>query len=257
MESNNTADIGALWLEYEKTRSIDIKNELITHYLYIVEKTVKRMMPVYGQHFEYDDMISCGVIGLIDAVDKFDCAKNVKFETYSTLRIKGEIIDNIRRQDWAPVTLRSKLKSISLAYDELAAEGVTAVNDEDVAKRLNMDVDKVRKAQIADSMFNVVSLEEILYKAAFEEGAYDGTGSTDASPSAGLESSEIKSVLRSAVETLSDNEKLVVQLYYYEEILIKDIAAIIGVSESRVSQIHSKALGKLKKSLQSYYYPDE
>jgi RNA polymerase sigma factor, FliA/WhiG family len=247
-EAARDGDIDKLWKEYKTTGSPDLKNEITMHYLWLINSIVRRMMPKYGKFNEYDDLINCGVLGLMDAVEKFDLGHGVKFEAYSALRIKGEILDYMRSQDWAPPSMRKKISAISKLYEQ--AENDKSIYDVDgfVAEHMEMSGEQVQKVLAQSHMFNVMSFEDSI--ASIQ--AVNSTPIDDESlPERQLMKKELKQALVETIDTLGEKERLVVTLYYYEGLLLKEIADIMGVTESRVSQIHSKVLMKLKVKLGS------
>lgn len=248
----------ALWEAYQQDRSVETKNRLVMHYVFLVNHIVSRMMPVYGQHMSYDDLVGYGVLGLIDAVDKFVPARNVRFEAYATKRIKGEIIDNMRQQDWASVSLRNRIKQIGRAYDELESDpdnpGYPA-SEEDVAERLGLDVQQVRTALEKAYMFNMVHFETLVLSGGPNGGSFEDSlpGYEGDMPEEKLQRQEFSNVLANAISALSPNERKVITLYYYEEFMLKDIAKTLQVTPARVSQIHSRALLKIRTAVERYY----
>lgn len=242
MDSKN-GNLDKLWQDYFNKKTIELKNQLVLSYINLVKKIVFRMLPTYEGHSNFDDMLSNGVLGLMDAVEKYDIKRNVKFEHYASMRIKGEIIDQIRRQDWAPSSLRRKIKSISNAYSELESRFFRSPTDAEVARYLQMDESSIQKTLQKAHTFNIVHFEEILSRDSFFMNGISDKGET---VEAQIEKKEMKKILGDMIDSLPDKEKLVITLYYFEEMTLKEIAEIIGVSESRVSQIHSKVILKLR-----------
>ena len=247
-ENSELDDIAVdeLWSLYKNSNDIDAKNELLLHYLHIVRKLVRRMMPRYNAYNEYDDLVSCGVIGLIDAVEKFDLRHGVRFETYAVQRVRGEIIDYMRSQDWAPSSLRKKITQINNASEELEARYGKPPSDELVAQTIDMTVQQVRKIQSQTQIFNVLNFEETISGSMQQ---LDMSASEEQQPETILMNKDMKDILVQLIEELPQKERLVITLYYFEELMLKEIAEIMGVSESRVSQIHSKVLAKFKTKL--------
>jgi RNA polymerase sigma factor for flagellar operon FliA len=235
-----------LWDRYAATRGVEARNSLLTHYAYLVNIIVNRLVPTHGRHTEYDDLINNGIIGLMDAIEKFDPKRAVKFETYASLRIRGEIIDNMRKQDWAPVSLRKKIKSVSFAINTLEERLGRPATEGEIASFLGMDVPELLKTLEATQTLNILYIEEL--KAHSETGRELGTGEGDIVSST-YEKQETKEIIAKLIESLPENERLVITLYYYEEMTMKEIALTLGVTEPRVSQIHSKVLSKLRGKL--------
>lgn len=240
-------DIGNLWARYSKERTLELKNELVLYYIDRVKSIVLRMIPNYKGYGNYDDMLSCGILGLMDAIEKYDTSRQVKFEYYAAMRIKGEIIDNIRKQDWAPSSLRRKIKAITDAYSELENKLHREPSDDEVAQHLGMEEEELQKTLEKSQMFNVVYFEEMTQEDyPWESTVQDNNESMEEK----IESREMVKILETLIENLPEKEKLVVTLYYYEEMTLKEIARVMGVSESRASQIHSKAVMKLRTKMQ-------
>lgn len=240
------AEIEKLWKKYKATGDQDVKNDILMHYLGLIKSTVRRMMPKYSKYNEFDDLVNCGVIGLIDAVEKFDLEQGVKFESYAIMRIKGEILDYMRTQDWAPASMRKKISAISKVYEQVENDSSIVDTDEYVAEQLDMTVEQVQKVLAQSHMFNIMTFEDSVAST----HALNSTPVPEENlPENRLMKKELKAALVEMIDTLSEKERLVITLYYYEELLLKEIADILGVTESRVSQIHSKVLLKLKNKL--------
>ena len=239
-----------LWEEYAKEHSPQIREQIIIEYANLVKIVAGRLSMYLGYTVEYDDLVGYGTFGLIDAIDKFDLLKGVKFETYASLRIRGAILDQIRKMDWIPRTLRQKQKKIDQAYQKLELEHGRAGTDEEVAEEIGITADELANWQSQTKVTNLISLDEFL-----EQGA-EVRVDTDASshfeqPERVMEREEMKEVLIQTLEKLTENEKKVITLYYYEDLTLKKISHILEVSESRVSQLDTKALQKMRQKLGS------
>ncbi len=243
---NKNSELDKLWQEYFNNKTIELKNELVLSYTNLVKRIVLRMLPKYEGHSNFDDMLSNGILGLMDAVEKYDLKRNVKFEHYASMRIKGEIIDQIRRQDWAPSSLRRKIKTISNAYSELENRFFREPTELEVAQYLEISHEDFKKTVQKAHMFNIVHFEEMMSKNSFSVSSISDKGETVEQQ---IEKKEMKTILGKMIDGLPEKEKLVITLYYYEEMTLKEIAEIIGVSESRISQIHSKVLLKLRSKI--------
>jgi RNA polymerase sigma factor for flagellar operon FliA len=240
-----------LWQTYAKTKNPAIKDKLIILYAQLVKFVAGRMHIHIGQHVEYDDLIGYGVFGLIDAIDKFDYTKDVKFETYASLRIRGAIIDQIRRMDWVPRTLRQKNKQLETAYNLLEDKHGREPTEEELAEQLGLTIDETRDLIKKSAVLTLVSLDDYLEQN--YETPFNGlTANKQDSPEEHSERQERQEMLAEAIEKLTDKEKQVITLYYYEDLTLKEIAGILLVTESRISQIHTKALGKLQGKLGKY-----
>ncbi|NMA66111.1 MAG: FliA/WhiG family RNA polymerase sigma factor, partial [Clostridiaceae bacterium] len=186
--------------------------------------------------------------GLIDAIDKYDVKKGVKFETYASLRIRGAVIDSIREMDWIPRSLRQKHKELEKVYSELENELGRSANDNEVAERLGISLNELHKLLNDVSIGSMASLEEI-FEQNNESGINIPNSSKDDSPETYIEMEEIKQILADAIDKLPEKEKKVISLYYFNELTLKEISAIMTVSESRISQLHTKAILRLRGKL--------
>ena len=240
-------ELADLWIVYKESGDIEAKNELLLNYGYLVKWIVRRMMPKYNNHSEYDDLVSCGMLGLIDAVDKFELKHEVKFETYAVSRIRGEILDYMRSQDWASPSLRKKINAITGAYESFENQNPGKPADKAVADTLGMHVEQVQKILAQTHMFNLVNFEDALTSGNPESEIRNLDEST---PEDVLLDKEKKELLTEVIDSLPEKERLVITLYYYEGLLLKEIAEILQVTESRVSQIHSKVLAKMRTKLE-------
>lgn len=239
-----------LWEEYTKKKTPELREKIIIEYAGLVKIVAGRLSMYLGYTVEYDDLVGYGTFGLIDAIDKFDMLKGVKFETYASLRIRGAILDQIRKMDWIPRTLRQKQKKMDMVYNKLESEYGRAGTDEEVAKELDITVEELTVWQNQTKLTNIVSLDEFLEQGS--EIRVDSNASVQfEQPEKVIEKQELKKILEEVLETLTENEKKVIVLYYYEDLTLKEISKVLEVSESRVSQLHTKALQKMKKRLGS------
>lgn len=237
-----------LWETYSLTKEHKIKEQLIIEYAQVVKYVAGRLSMYLGSNVEFDDLVGYGIFGLIDAIDKFDLSKGIKFETYASLRIRGAILDNIRKMDWIPRSVRKKQKSIEGAYQKLESELSRLVKDEDMALELEISVTEYLKWQNQTKALMLTSFEDYVEKGG--EGSIETFGkSRFILPEENIEKEELKKTLVKAITGLSEKEKKVITLYYYEELTLKEISHIMEVSESRISQLHTKALGKMKNIL--------
>ena len=204
-----------------------------------------------GYNVEYEDLVSYGVFGLIDAIDKVDMEKNVKFETYASLRIRGAILDQIRKMDWIPRTVRQRQRKIDDAVKKIEMRTGKNATDEEIAKELEMSEDELLSWQSQLKVSNLVSMTE--FEENGTEPAMDTTyNSHFTQPEEVVEKEELKKTLVEALDALTEKERRVIELYYYEEMTLKEISKILEVSESRVSQLHTKSLTKMKKIMGPY-----
>ena len=242
MNSENILDVDRLWEEFAKTGDPEIKEHLLLHYVDLVKRIVRRIMPKYRNYNDKDDLVSCGVIGLIDALDKYDITYGVKFETYASTRIRGEILDYMRRQDWAPASLRSRINKINGAIETLENIYGRFPTDREIAESVSLTVTEVQHVLEKTHMFNLMHFEEMVSDT-ISTDKFNDAGDND--PASILQNEETKRILADIIDSLPEKERLVITLYYYEEMTLKEIAAILNVTESRVSQIHSKVLVRI------------
>ncbi len=240
-----------LWDSYAKLKSPEIREKLILEYAPLVKLVAGRLSMYLGYNVEYDDLVSYGIFGLIDAIDKFDNMKAVKFETYASLRIRGAILDQIRKMDWIPRTIRQKQKKIDAVMKEIEASTGRAATDEEIAKSLGISDDDYLSWQSQMKITNVVSLNEFMESGSEIPAEQTGQQRFD-SPEEVMEKEELKKVLQQALELLTEKEKKVILLYYYEDLTLKEISNVLEVSESRISQLHTRALQKMKGKMGNY-----
>lgn len=240
-----------LWEDYARLGATDLREKLILEYAPLVKLVAGRLSMYLGGTVEFEELSSYGIFGLIDAIDKFDTRKGIKFETYASLRIRGAILDQIRKNDWIPRTIRQRQKQIDAVMKELETANGRPATDEEIAAALGITDDELLEWQSQMKLTNVVSLNE------FMEGGSDVTndnslGHRFASPEEEVDKAELKQMLVEALESLTEKERSVITFYYYEELTLKEIASILEVSESRISQLHTRALEKMRMRLGDY-----
>ena len=241
-----------LWVDYAKSnQSPAVREKLILEYAPLVKLVAGRLSMYLGYNVEYEDLVSYGIFGLIDAIDKFDYNKAVKFETYASLRIRGAILDQIRKMDWIPRTIRQRQKQIEAVMRQIESEKGRAATDEEIAVGLGITNEEYLDWQSKMKITNVVSLNEYL-----EQGSEVPNSSTASRhfimPEDAVEQDELKTMLIEALQLLTERERRVVELYYYEELTLKEISHVLEVTESRVSQLHTRALQKMKTKMGKY-----
>jgi RNA polymerase sigma factor for flagellar operon FliA len=239
-----------LWKKYSETKDQSIKEQLIIEYADLVKYVAGRLSIYFGSNVEYDDLVGYGVFGLIDAIDKFDLSKKVKFETYASLRIRGAIIDSIREQDWAPRSLRKKGKELERAYSELENQLGHSATDQEIADKLGLTIDELNKLLQEVNISQMISLEDYLeqnHETGFDPFSMQRETNL---PEQRMEVVELKEILADSIEKLPEKERTVVTLYYYEELTLKEISLIMKVSESRISQLHTKAIMRMRGKLE-------
>ena len=240
-----------LWEEYQKNPTPKLREQLIIEYAQLVRLVAGRLSMYLGHNVEYDDLVSYGIFGLIDAIDKFNLEKNVKFETYASLRIRGSILDQIRKMDWIPRTVRQRQRKLDEAVKQIEAQTGKTASDDEIAQVLGISSDELLNWQSQLKVSNLVSMTE--FEENGTEPAMDTTyNSHFTQPEEVVEKEELKKTLVEALDALTEKERRVIELYYYEEMTLKEISKILEVSESRVSQLHTKSLTKMKKIMGPY-----
>lgn len=254
MKSDIEPDIQKLWKKFKQKKSMELRDKLILHYSPVVKYVAGRIAINLPANVEQADLISYGMFGLIDAIEKFDLKREIKFETYAISRIKGAIIDELRTLDWAPRSLRFKARELEKVYTALENKYKRSPTDEEVAEELNISVDELQEILVNLSQASLVALEEPWNvgqkgdSVSLIETLEDKTASE---PSAVFEVQELKNILAEAIDNLPKREKMVIVLYYYDRLTLKEIGEILGVTESRVCQMHTKAILRLKGCLRT------
>lgn len=242
--NNMTAKTLELWSNYQVTREADIRDKLVEQYLPLVKLVSARIAIGLPQHVDKDDLTSNGFFGLLDAIERFDIARGVKFETYAVARIRGAILDALRAQDWLPSTLRQKAKQYEQTVAELENTLGRSATDGEIAKALSVSDEQLHALINQLSSSTLVPLDEFIRT--------ESPTSQIISPSQNVEDEEVKSILANAIDKLPEKERLVVSLYYYEELTLKEISVIMKLSEARISQLHTKAIFRLRGALSRY-----
>lgn len=239
--------------EYSGTKSPKTREKIILEYAPLVKVVAGRLGMYLGYNVEYEDLVSYGIFGLIDAIDKFDCLKDVKFETYASLRIRGAILDQIRKMDWIPRTIRQKQKKIETVMREIEQNTGHAASEAEIAEKLGISEEEYLDWQTQMKITGIVSLNEYMEQGSDVAQDYNRhTTSRFEAPEEKVEKEELAKVLGEALKLLTEKEQKVITLYYYEELTLKEISNILEVSESRVSQLHTRALQKMKQKMGSY-----
>lgn len=243
-------EIDSVWRDYKRTRSRDLRNQLIERYLPVVRYISERLLMSLPKSIELDDLQSAGVFGLMDAIDGFDLERGIKFKTYCTTRIRGSILDELRSQDWVPRLVRLKAHQMSRAEQQLEAELGRSPTSFEMAEKLEISLAQYTDMTDASSARSVFSLSE-----KWSDNDDDDTMSKidtleDKGSADPLDNLGQKDVLRAITRSLSKKEKLIVIMYYYEGLTMKEIGDILSLTESRVCQIHSNVMSKLKVQLE-------
>ena len=237
MESDaNTKEMTALWLKYRENKTVELRNEIAEHYLPLVRIVCGRLAVSLPQHLDKDDLLSSGFFGLLDAIDRFDITRNIKFETYAGVRIRGAMIDYLRSKDWIPVSMRQRIRKYEQTVSRLENEFGRAATDEEIAEALEISLEELQTLVSQCNSATVIPLEDYLKTDAPE--AVDTNNST--------ELFEIRETLAKAIERLPERERIVVSLYYYEEMTLKEISLVLHLTEARISQLHTKAIIRMR-----------
>jgi RNA polymerase sigma factor for flagellar operon FliA len=248
------AGLDRLWRQFKETGSSGAREQLILHYAPLVKYVASRVATGLPSNVEQGDLVSYGIFGLIDALEKFDMGREIKFETYAIPRIRGAIIDELRALDWVPRSVRFKAREVERANSDLESRLKRTPTEPEVAEYLGVSLGELHEIVTQISFVTVAALEEFVSPGA-EHGeslslldTLADVGSAD--PSLGLEGSETRVLLAAAIDSLSEREKIVVTLYYFEGLTLAEIGQVLGVTESRICQIHTKAVGLLRNNLQ-------
>ena len=243
MEGSVTA---ALLEEYSMSRSEAVRNEIVLKNLGLVRSCALSLRNTYIKYGEVDDVVNEGVIALMDAIETYDPSRGAKFETYASLKIRGAIIDYVRKQDWVPRPVRKFARDLdnAILYNQYDRAPTTA----ELAEYLQISEEKLLRGMAGASNTVTLSFEELLYEDNFDDGSITDSESTDSR----LMREELRTVIAGAIEGLKEKERQVITLYYYKSMKYSDIAKVIGVSESRVCQINTKAMLSLKAALEPY-----
>lgn len=236
---------------YQETSDTGLRNELLMDYIYLVRRAAVQLRGVLTSSVQEEDLVNQGAIALMECIDRYDCTRGAKFETYAYMRVRGALIDYIRRQDWVPHRTRRLGRQIDEAYMILANEKMREPSVEEIAEYLNLPKGKLDQNIKAMDHSIILSFENVLQELAEYAAKAEPVGQNiKAGPEESFFMKETKRVLTEAIGELSDKERLVVTLYYYEELKYAQIADIMDISESRVCQIHTKAILKLKIQLE-------
>jgi RNA polymerase sigma factor for flagellar operon FliA len=241
-----------LWIKYRKNRDPKIREDFIKQYAPLVKYVAGKVAVGMPHNVEFDDLVGYGVFGLLDAIDKFDPGKNVKFKTYAVTRIRGAIFDELRSIDWVPRSVRQKTREVEDAIGNLEAQLGRTATDQEIAKSLNMNEDEFLKTMMKISGTSILSLNDVWFSG--DENDKVSIGDSIESPSSLnpdviVEKNEIRRVIVDSISELPDKEKKILVLYYYEDLTLKEIGQVLQVTESRVSQLHTKAILRLRAKL--------
>lgn len=251
MTADAAADVDRLWSSYKEGAAREVRDQLILHYSPLVKYVAGRVAVGLPQNVEQADLVSYGIFGLIDAIEKFDPERGFKFETYAIARIKGAILDELRSIDWVPRSVRAKARAIEKAYSKLEADLHRTPSDLELAKELEMSDDQLQTTLNQISFIGLVALDEMLSGGDRGDSMTlgDTVADTGAGPVAAYEVEEMRHILADAINRMPEREKIVLTLYYYEGLTLAEIGQVLSVTESRVCQIHTKAVLQLRSRL--------
>ncbi len=241
-----------LWEQYKKARSPQIREAFIRQYAPLVKYVAGKVAVGMPTSVEFDDLVGFGVFGLIDAIDKYDPAKNVKFKTYAVTRIRGAIFDELRSIDWVPRSVRQKTREIEDTIVSLEAQLGRTASDQEVAKSLGVSEDEYLKTLLRISGTSILSLNDVWHSGDDHDNISIGDSieaPSSLNPDVIVEKDEVRRVIVEAINELPEKEKKVLVLYYYEDLTLKEIGRVLEVTESRVSQLHTKAILRLRAKL--------
>jgi RNA polymerase sigma factor for flagellar operon FliA len=246
-------DVNTLWRKYRSNRDQQVRDRLILTYAPLVKFVAGRLGSGLPAHVDEGDLVSYGLLGLIGAIERYDPDRDVKFETYAIARIKGSIIDELRAMDWVPRSVRARARDIERAIGELEAHGGRVPTEEEIAAKLGVSQDELDENLLEISRSSIAALDELwtISSSGGDQVALIDTieDTQGPEPQAALAQTEMREALGEAIARLPEREKLVVTLYYYEELTLREIGEVLGVTESRVSQLHTKAILRLKARL--------
>jgi RNA polymerase sigma factor for flagellar operon FliA len=242
-----------LWNNYKRTGDKALRDRLILTYAPLVKYVAGRLGSGLPAHVEDDDLVSYGLLGLIGAIERFDPDRDIKFETYAIARIKGAIIDELRSMDWVPRSVRARARDIERAIADLERKLMRAPNDDEIASKLGVSEEEFQDSLLEISRSSIAALDELWVG---PSGTGDAVSLIDTiedpqapQPQQAMAQTELREALSESIARLPEREKLVVTLYYYEELTLREIGEVLGVTESRVSQLHTKAILRLKARL--------
>ena len=249
---SSDAEVSQWWEQLQRgTRAAkkEARDLLITHYAPLATRIAGRMIGRLPDTVELGDLVSYGMFGLIDAVEKFEPERGFKFETYAGTRVRGAIIDELRAADWVPRSVRTKARHVENAMRELEQELHRTVTDEDIATRLDWEVAEVRTVRAQVALSHIAALDSFGGNEAEDRHVDHVMTLSVPGASSSVEAQEARTLLAHAIQSVRDREQKVLTLYYYENLTLSQIGQILGVTESRVSQIHSAAVKKLREAL--------
>lgn len=241
-----------IWLDYRKTGDLALRDAIIKQYAPLVKYVAGKVSVGMPASVDFDDLVGFGVFGLMDAIEKFDPEKHVKFKTYAVTRIRGAIFDELRSIDWVPRSVRQKTREVDSAVQRLESSLGRSATDEEVAREMDMELEEYNQVLLKISGTSMLSLNDVWF--AGDDNDKISIADSIESPSSLrpdsiAEREEIKRVIVNAINELPEKEKKVLVLYYYEDLTLKEIGKVLEVTESRISQLHTKAISRLRSKL--------
>ncbi len=254
MTTAPTVNLPDLWKRFKQRKEQKARDQIINHYSYLVKITAGRVVTSLPPNLERDDLVSAGVMGLIKAVDQFDVTRQVKFETYAIALIRGAILEMLREEDWVPRSVRDNVKALERTYYQLEVKLGRPATEEEVAAEMGLTEAEMLKVLVNTSRANVLSLDDMIMGGGSSDGERlhlaDVLQDENANVAADVEMTAMKTSLGAGIDRLPDRERLVISLYYYEGLTFKEIGKVLTVSESRVYQLHTQAVLRLRGYLQ-------
>lgn len=246
------SDLIALMAEYKQFGSISIRNQLVVHYSYIAKTVASQMRGIFTNFAQQEDIVNQGILTLIDCVERFDPGKGIRFDSYAFMRIRGAVIDFVRKQDWLPRRVRLAAKNMAMVHDQLCNELMREPTQKEIAERMNISTETLAQYTSEISKSVMFSFEELLQNTSQMGDALENSLGGAPGPETNIYREELRETLKKAIDSLSERERLVVTLYYYEHLKLSDIAAVMKVTEQRISQINSRAIAKLREPMEKY-----
>jgi len=230
------ADLSTLWTKYKETKDAALRNALAENYLPLVKIVCGRLALSLPAHVDKDDLLQSGFFGLLDALERFDPERNIKFETYAGVRIRGAMIDYLRAKDWLPVSVRQKIRRLEQTQSRLETQLGRSATESELAAALEISTDELQNLVSQSNSASVIPLEEYL----------NTDATPDTNPANSTEFFELKETLAAAINLLPEKERLVIALYYYEELTLKEISRVLHLTEARISQLHKQAIKRMR-----------
>ncbi|MDR2490923.1 MAG: RNA polymerase sigma factor WhiG [Spirochaetaceae bacterium] len=241
-----------LWLEFQKTKDPKIRDMFIKQYAPLVKYVAGKVALGMPKNVEFDDLVSCGTFGLIDAIERYDPERDIKFKTYAVTRIRGSIFDELRAADWVPRSVRQKIREVEEAAGTLEAQYGRPATEKEVAEYLKMDEAEFLKTMMKISSTSVLSLNDVWFSGDENDKVSIGDSieaPSSLNPDVIVEREEIRRIVIDVINNLPDKEKKIMVLYHYEDLTLKEIGQVLDITESRVSQLHSKAIDRILQKL--------